>query len=474
VNLEEYRQEFRECYDDLDSVEVILSELKQCQHTFTEEENEVGEFIKSLEQRKKELKDEIKNSQTNNYNDWVFEYDFDKYSFHLEPVESLNTEGLSYPLFLRDVIIPSFHPLPDEDIQTPIAAICMLINSAALPPISENNSKELLLPLVYISGATGTGKSKLAGLFERHYPFHSRKQLKGSDTGATLIDRMHKACYVRGSYENNDLVLKPALFNFENFYAANLKRWGDYGVEILTTEKQYAVVSKQGKDKQDFYTYCLKIFTSIEPLQAVSKQMSEMDRRTIRLFTKRANPKLTISSYNWKYSMEQYKKLWEKNKVENIFFPILGKVSKITEDDTDIPDEYYPASQVIMAVGVYLGIFEDIDHAIEHLTEYWNYVKQCESKRGVPFIAYFDELIEEYYVHLQEYLDKGYSHKRSDNLASQELLYADEIFDKVWDTHNKFYNKTDISEAMKSHFEKKGFTYTVHPVTKKAIFRKYL
>jgi hypothetical protein len=472
--LDDFFNQFNANYNDFEAIDELLEEYKSLMDTLDEYEDDKHELLSDIKKRHKELKEDYqKSNKTNSANideSFLFRYDFSKYKLHLSKIESLNTDNLPYPIFLRDFIIPNFHPLPHPEIQNPIVASICLINPTALPPLGDDNAKEVPLTSVYIQGASGSGKSQLAHLIEKHYPRERICSIKGSDTGASMLRKMHNACFAHLD-EHNQVWLYPALAVFENFYLKNMERWKDWSVELLATERQYAMASREGQDGGTFYTFLLKVFTSVEYLQPTEQKNSELYRRTMRIFTEKDSPRYVVSRYDWGYSLQQYKQLWHSDNIDD-FFAVLSQVAGKADNESVIPPEFYPPSQIIIATGVYAGIWDSIEEAEECLSQYWKMVKKLENKRGKPYLEHFDNAIELYYAYYRELSNReDFTDKQADDASSIEYLDADKILDEAVETFGKFYSRSHIAESLQSYMESKGFIYVSE--RGKGIFRRY-
>ena len=332
----------------------------------------------------------------------VIDYDYGKYILNFPSWETLNTENLPYPVFLRDFILPNFHPLPKPELQYPILATLMLINPIALPPLGENCGKEVALPLVYIQGISGSGKTQLTHRFETHYPSYAIATVKGDTPGGGLIEEFHKACYVGENELTGMPILRPSLGVLENFYIRNIDRWGSFYVTLLAIERKDAKSRRGGTEGQVFYAWLLRIFNSINPLEASSEKASELLRRCFRIYCEKGVPKYSAGSFSWRTVRDEYLNLWNKEGTENVFYPILSKVMSMPDDSTDIPAKYFSVSQLVIAVGVYAGIYEDIDDACQQIAAYWEWIESRSDNGGDMVLKILNDWIYEKYEYLVE------------------------------------------------------------------------
>lgn len=470
-------EDIKKAYDQASSFE----QLDQLYHHFSADFYRLDGDESEKEALLQEIKDERRllidqQSQHDNGDDeWVFEYDFSKYQQSLKSVSELNVNDDPYPIFLRDTLIPKFHPLPSPEIQNPVVAAICLLNNAVIPPEGEHGKSEVLLPNVYIQGVSGSGKSELSGLIQNHYPPDRRKSVTGADTGASMVEQATNACWRKGSLLQGETVFYyPAVLVLENFYFKDLERWGNWSTQLLATSREMAQFLRRGKNAMELHTYLLKVFTSVEPLQAVGQQHNELLRRTLRVFTEPCQPELNNSVYNWSYCKEQYKNLWQdKERVEEVFFPLLQYIQGLDPRETSIPDKWYPPSILLTATGVFAGIWETVEEAQEHIARYWQYVEEHENKRGKPYIETFEQALSNYQQEYEYQINKGNDRLEADEIASSCLSH-NEIVERAYAIHYSLHTKKEIAQALQAFLEKKGFSYTVEKASNKPKFRWFV
>jgi hypothetical protein len=326
---------------------------------------------------------------------------------------------------------------------------------------------------VYIQGASGTGKSQLTHLISRHYDEQRCVSVSGSNTGGDLIQKMTDACYRSGSMQDGDLKLYPAVIFMENFYNRDLTRWGNFNVQLLATERSFATTARQGQDAKTFYTFLLKVFTSVQPLQAITEQNVELLRRTIRIFTEEFIPSDSVAKYDWTHCQEKYLELWQPEDVKNKFFPILQEVVAKGDGDTVIPANRYLSSQLILATGTYLGIWQSLEEAEEHMKDYWKLVSKLENKTGKPYLEHFDEKITGYWQEFKVLKTIGYSEEKADTDASQKYLDCDRVLETALEKHGKFFRKDEMNEALMHYMQSKGFKYTTLKGSGATVFKRF-
>lgn len=468
-SFEDYQSLIFDNQDDAEKLQEIQDEFVENFNDVEADKDEKKELLKDLQSLIKQLED----SEDSADDDFAFDYDYSKFEIKITPLDSLNEQNQPYPLFLRDVIIPTFHPLPYPDLQNPILATICLINSSAIPPKSPKNPKEVPLSPVYIQGVSGSGKSQITHLISRHYPQNRATSVTGTNTGGDLIQKMTDVCYRSGSLQKGDLKLYPSVIFMENFYNTNLDRWGHFATQLLATERSFATASRQGQDARTFYTFLLKVFTSVQPLQAVREQNVELLRRTIRLFTEPDVPKDSMNKYDWSVCKDEYAKLWQPKNVEEYFFPILKDVVTKHDDETIIKPSNYPPSQLIIAVGVFAGIWESLEEAEYHMSEYWKLVEKMENSSGKPYLQTFQESIDKYWREFKSQQALGASEWEADKIASETYLITDTVLKEATEQHGNFYKKHEMSEALQHFMQSKGFKYTPLRGTHANVFKRF-
>ncbi len=439
----EYDNEYVTHYDN--DLELRTLEIKLKRDSVLDSEQK-SKLLADIQSRLEEIKNENQN-ESNDADDFVFKYDYSSYSQNFDSWEVLNPDNLPYPLALRDIILPSFHPLPEPSIQNDIVSISCLINTIALPPLGVNCAMETPLSNLYIQGVPGSGKTQLAHLMERHYPARAVASVKGDTSGGALIESFHDACFVRDGDGKNP-ILRPALGILENFYADNIKRWGNYAVALLATERKDAKSRRGGSDGQIYYSWLFKIFTSIHPLESTSERASELARRTLKVFCEKDVPLRSTGSFDWRSQISHYVKIWNPYDVQNRFFPVLAEVMSKADNETTIPPHYYPPSKLYLAVGVYLGIWNDLDEAIAKMTRYWEFI-DSHSNVSTDILAQL----------VTEYINEHYFNQRR---LKQNKKYSVDLFDKEW--NRSLTNIMDTIELKSSNVYHRKQTKTVERI----------
>jgi hypothetical protein len=396
--LEDFITKFEEIRDsdDITSLEELKIRYQRAYPNLEGNESEKEQFHEDIQERLLELKSNKTASATVINDPNVILYDYSKYSQNFPSWQTLNKDNLPYPVFLRDFIIPKFHPLPQPHLQNAIVAVVCLINSSVLPPLGDNCGKEVSLPSIYINGGSGSGKTQLAHTISRHYPQNAKTIIKGATSGGGLLENFNSACHVADK-PNGEPIYRPSIAVLENFYLTDIERWGVFAVCLLANERRDAVSYRGGSNKQTFHSWLLKVFTSIDDIQSTTERNKELIRRSVRIYTETATPELSSGGYNWNSCKDEYTTIWAKQPTEDIFYRILAQVHELTEDSTDIPMTNLEASRLIIAVGVYTHIWDTIDEAVDHMYHYWNWINNRDEQSNDALINIATNFLDERY-----------------------------------------------------------------------------
>ena len=469
---DEYQELLFSSQDNLEKLQSIQDKFLEDFASLDAPNQDKKSFLADLDSLVKGLQETTPTEQEEDF-EFALDYDFSKYELHVTPLETLNESDLPYPIFLRDVVIPTFHPLPYPEIQNHILATVCLINNSSIPPKSPKNAKEVPLSPIYIQGVSGSGKSQATHLISRHYSTQRAVSVTGSNTGGDLIQKMTDASYRSGSLNDGSLKLYPSVIFMENFYNRDMDRWGHFATQLLATERSFATTARQGKDAKVFYTFLLKVFTSVQPLQAIKEQNIELLRRTIRLFTQKQVPKDSTANYDWTLCKNEYLKLWQPQNVEDKFFPILQEVVTKPDDATVIPPDKYLPSQIIIATGVFAGIWRNLEEAEAHMAEYWKLVTKHENTSGKPYLEAFNDALKGYWREYNTQVSMGTTEYLADKIASEAYLNADSLLKDTMQVYGNFYPQREVSEALQNYMQSKGFTYMAINYGKMSVFKQF-
>jgi len=451
VTLDDYIDYFESIKDDDNKVDYLAQNIQSCIDKVDGDSQQKQDFVNKVTR----LQRDIRNQRAQTVDDpYCFDYDFSDYSLEFPSWETLNEDNEPYPIFLRDFILPNFHPLPMGHIQYPIVAAAMLVNSVALPKYGKNVPKECPLSPVYIQGQAGSGKSQLANLFMRHYGDDNSVTIKGDTTGGGLVEAFDDACRSNKEDDNNPR-LRSALAVLDNFYIGNIDRWGDFSVSLLATEQKDAHSRKAGEKGGKYWCWIHKVFTSVETLEATKTKNSELLRRVLPIYTRKYTPTLSSGKYDWSSISEKYLQLWNRDDTKKKFLPLLSEVMQLADDDTAIHPNYLARSQIILAVGVYAGLWESIDEAAEHMAAYWDWINSKESIKGDPLLKLCEEYLQNRTKDVNDYIESGYSEYEAEKHNS---IYIPEMMHTIESRSGGIYTYNDKNyKAVVEIMRNKGF-----------------
>lgn len=311
-----------------------------------------------------------------------------------ESWEEIYDDEMSLADNLKEMIHQSVI-LPNARLHTPIAVAYMLIPSAMATCV----------PNLFCTGQKGTGKSSIgyiaAGL---HYGKVQGSVLGSGSTFASTRNHIQKIRF----YED----------------AAKSERncclvWDDLKAETLADEKLYAMIRSGYNRASDlvtiaggelgenieFYTFCPKILSSIEPFYARHK-FSELARRVIVIqfkkfehFTPDEKQEAELDSTfdikdrfvpetaNWEGFENKILKFWYDTNNLKHYSELKKACTKRGKKSFNIPPtiegENWTVSIDLICSGVVAGVWMSLQDAIDHMGNYWEWFRRnCDSSLG--------------------------------------------------------------------------------------------
>lgn len=299
---------------------------------------------------------------------------FPKYSFFDDDNDlpcglvELNRDAYeSYGAWLRDAFLPTFHPMPRGDLQYPVLACLMLLNSMA-------GKKTTKFPHIWMQGLSGCGKTQLLESFGYHYPEQLIIRVQPDITGASLRDEIDAKV---GQGE-------PGILLWDNFWVREcLEKIGAQRSIILANNRQHAIstLSTRGDNNQrNFRTHCIKVFSSVDDGKqgATQNGMGEITRRLLVITCKDTGAKPpNREQFSWKGMQKAYDDLWghsAKYALENDYANAFRAVSRVKQDKIPFDMKIWEILIAPLAVWQYtrLGTLEEgIDAFLKHRC--WTY-----------------------------------------------------------------------------------------------------
>ncbi len=257
-----------------------------------------------------------------------------------------------YATWLIEEFLPRFHPLPKPELQYPMIATFMLMNSMA-------GSKNTKFPMLWIQGLAGVGKSELGKSFLMHYPESCAVEVRPSWTGASIRDALD-ARFGDGT---------PGLMLADNIWVKEfIERVGVFRDQILANCRKDATSaisnsssSAEARGKSVYHTHCLKVFTSVDDgKEGASSAFAEIARRLWVITCQDTGAKPPSKDlWSWSAAQEEYKKFWghdAKEKIQNEYAKIFARVSRTKADKIHFPMKIWEMLLVPIATYEYIGL----------------------------------------------------------------------------------------------------------------------
>ena len=295
--------------------------------------------------------------------------------------ESINPNDLPYPIWLCEEGLPRFFNL--DKILYKIAACVCLVHSAAIPGTQRNLITQAELPKILCYGSPLTGKSTYCNWVGNHYhldnddDYSAFQTVMDNDSYKGLRDVIDRACNL------GDGLLREACVHIDDFEPKQILSGGIWGkskgifISVVRSQSTSRVSGNGAKeDTQNiFYCWALTLLSSNNHPNELFSQLPKMERRCI-LLPFNGFGSESLGEYSWHNLRDEYLAIWNKQSIEQKFWrgclrPLLRKPFK----DFKLQAEYIPRSLVLMAVGIFTGIFKDEDEAESYFAQYWEYIE---------------------------------------------------------------------------------------------------
>ena len=404
--------EFREI---LDSEEDLTEqELDLVLDTIARKEDEL---IKSTPKRSKKQE----NEETNQSIVKIFKSElYDRNADEDKPgYQILMGPGMSLNEFLKEIFYKEFIKLPEPDIQVAICMAVGYLNSMTIPDTVN-------MPMVYIySPEAGSGKSQLAYHWGDYYHPRYRLMFRDDITGAGL----------RNSITPIAVLDQPMVCIVDNYHASRTKErmgvvgWASFMANTRVESNSQVVADTEG-GVVSFNTHSLKIFTSITPLGNTVEQSSELKSRCIRIYANKEKGGINLfrTSYNWEGLQKEYLNIWgDPDACNRVFKKGLIK-DLLQRDPKTLPfhNREWQISIPLMASGVFAGVWSNLDQAISHLADYWEWESGKKSNKMSPLESVISNYISEVHPRLvKEHLEDIEGTRRRQKLFYDVIKLSD-------------------------------------------------
>ena len=320
-------------------------------------------------------------------------------------------KGKNYIDWLKQDFFTDYFHLPYEEIQKPLLITSCFLNSAVIPEDTP------LGHFYFQSSQPESGKSTMMYFIGYHYP-SSHCVYMAEDTPAGALRNI-----ISSANEGH----QPVLVQMDNFHPTEtVKRLGHaYGRLLKYTRKESRIFSglKEGGGVEEYNTFGLKIFTSIFSLD---KRTIELANRCFRVYFEQC-PKeknlIPIESYDWSDLPEQYYKIWGDVEAINTDFAKLFSCSKKMRSRR-MNNRRLQISRYPMAVGSYIGVWNDLTEAKNYFENYWEWVDTISPDTATEPLRYLVEKFvkEEHALQIEREL-KIFGEQES-FLKPNEILYS--------------------------------------------------
>ena len=290
----------------------------------------------------------------------------------------------TYAQWLVEAYLPAFHPMPNQALQHKVAATMMLLNHVAC-------RGDQAIPVIWIQGQSGSGKSELLKAFAAHYPKNLQVQVRPDDTASSLRDRLDSA------FSQNT---QPGLMWCDNWnHSVNLPRFSNVRGLLLANKRNDAVahLSTKGDNNQStFKCASLRAFSSVDSGVNTSHPMfTEFLRRLWVFLCAKYNADKRIN-YAWDKMQDEYKALWGFQAVDQV----KTKYGKYYREACKVPcpDGFSPEIWEIFAVPIavyqYVGLGSQKE-AVSTLINHYQWVRRNDSVETDTYTQYIRAYLKE-------------------------------------------------------------------------------
>jgi len=268
-------------------------------------------------------------------------------------------KSLSMPLAWCNVF-EHFLYLPHKEIQLPVLQAISLI-----PTALANDC----LPLVLLSGSSGSGKTRIMDLIRK---LHERASIINAvSTYAAMRNLICLAKY--GSISSNGIE-RNTIFCYDNVLDETLEDTNRYNLFLGAVDRASSkIIISGGIDQPElkFDVFGLIVMSSTLPLER-DVRTYELHRRMLKVLTGQPNVEqreqiLPLSKYNWETLHKLYDSFWGNEETIERYLTTYDKVEKLANKDKRLDTQQIPVLLELITTGVTCEIWDSIPQAIDNL-----------------------------------------------------------------------------------------------------------
>lgn len=288
--------------------------------------------------------------------------------------------------------------LPRGDFQVPIVATYLMLASCLCNHV----------PILFSHGSPGSGKSALAHLACK---IHGINPIGANSTPASLRNSVMGSRFgepIDGQYIQLE---QHAILAWEDVNPTELRKYEFALFNLLKLgidrDATIQIATEKGKN-MEFYPFSPKYVSSIHPIYS-EHQYRELVRRVIVIQHKKfsdwthedqseiykgAEPDdlIDLESYSWEGINAEFHAYW-KDTVRLERYASLQK-SLTRKRSHGIDRALWKISKDLICTGVICGFWDDLDAAIEHIRQYWNWHYANVESQASPLTQILKKFVE--------------------------------------------------------------------------------
>ncbi|QSJ20099.1 hypothetical protein JYQ62_16125 [Nostoc sp. UHCC 0702] len=354
----------------------------------------------------------------------------------------------TYAQWLVEAYLPAFHPMPNQFLQHKVVACLMLLNHMAC-------RGDQAIPIVWIQGQSGSGKSELLKAFAAHYPKGLAVQARPDDTASSLRDRLDAA------FSGNT---QPGLMWYDNWnHSTSLPRFSNVRGLLLANKRNDAIahLSTKGDNNQsNFKCASYRAFSSVDSGISTSNTMFSEFLRRLWVLLCAKSPADKRLNYSWQGMVDEYKKLWGFEAVDAVktrYGRYYREACKLPCPDGFSP-EVWEILSVPVAVWQYVGLGTQKEAVSAFLTHY-EWVRRQDSVETDTYTQY----IRAYLKDLQKQAEADEEEDMIPQSAKFTMDRVDPVLLKAYiEKHHNYRVSEGRFEQIKTIMQSFGYAYKLH------------